>query len=117
MLHGSDDPVLVAARSLIMSNVCQGHRDPTYIMFDDQLLRDFLEVPLAHPLETFPDVLLDEFFRFRGCIFSIFGHIFSRILVSSELRKLWRGDFQVWSRVGLEKNSQKRQRGKRRVVG
>ena len=85
MLHGSGDPVLVVARSLIMSNVRQGHPGPTYVMFNDQLLGDVLEVSLAHPLETIPNLLLDKFFRSRGCLFSIFGPIFSRIPVSSDL--------------------------------
>jgi hypothetical protein len=89
-----------------MSNVRQGRPDPTYIMFDDQLLGDVLEVTLAHPLETISNVLLDEFFRFWDWLFGIFGPIFSRMLVRSDPRRLWRGDSQVWPRVGLKKSSQ-----------
>jgi len=85
MLRGSDDPVLVIARSSIVSSARKDHLDPTHIMFSDQLLGDALEVSLAHPLESIPNVLLHEFFRVWYHLSSIVDPIFSRIPVSSGL--------------------------------
>ena len=99
-----------------MSDVRQCLPGPTYIVFDNQLLGDVLEVALTHPLESIPNVLLDEFFRFR-CYFGIFDPVLGRIPVGSGLRGQWRGNTQVWTRVGLEESSQEWERGKRRVVG
>ena len=72
--------------------------DLTYIVFNDQLLGDILEVTLAHPFESIPDVLLDEFFHFRD-YFSIFDPVLGRIPISSGFREQWRGNTQVWPRV------------------
>lgn len=106
MLRGSDDPAPATAGSLTVSDVRQGLPGSTYIVFDDQLLGDVLEVSLTHPLESIPNVLLDEFFCFQYYRFSIFYLAFSRIPVSSSLRRLRRTDSQVRPRVGLEESGQ-----------
>ena len=85
-------------------------------MLDDQLLGNVLEVPLTHSPESIPDVLLDEFFRFRDCLFGIAGAICSHISVSGSSRRLWRSASQVWPGVGLEEGGQERQRGKRGIT-
>ena len=63
-LRDSDDPGLVIARGLIVSNTRQGYPGPTHIMFNGQLLGDVLEIPFAHPLESIPDILLDKLIFF-----------------------------------------------------
>jgi len=63
----------------------QRHPDSAYIMLNDQLLGDALEVSLTHLLESIPNLFLDEFFCFWGFLLSIFGPIFSRMPVGSDL--------------------------------
>ena len=112
MLRDSDDPVLAIARRSSVSDTRQGHPDPTHVVFDNQLLGNVLEVPLAHFLESISDVLLDEFFRFR---YFLFGIAFSRT-PNGGFQRLWRSDSQVRPGVGLEESGQKRQRGERGVT-
>jgi len=106
MLHGSDDPVLAIARRLSVSNARQSRVGPTHIVFNGQLLGHALEVPLAHFLETIPDVLLDKLFCFLDHLFCIFGPLRSGISIDGSFRNLWRGDPQEGSGVGLEESGQ-----------